>query len=129
MSRHASVYAKLLGEKITKHKTVVYLINTGWSGGPYGIGKRMNIHYTRSMVTAALSGQLDKVDYRHDSVFNLDVPATCPNVPSEVLNPRNTWSDKEAYDISAKKLAQMFVDNFKKFGNVSSEIQAAGPYT
>jgi phosphoenolpyruvate carboxykinase (ATP) len=129
MSRHASVYAKLLGEKITKHKTVVYLINTGWSGGPYGIGKRMNIHYTRSMVTAALSGKLDEVDYRHDSVFNLDVPTACPDVPSDVLNPKNTWSDKDAYDVSAKKLAQMFVDNFKKFGNVSSEIESAGPHT
>jgi len=105
------------------------LINTGWSGGPYGIGKRMNIHYTRSMVTAALSGKLDEVDYRHDSVFNLDVPTTCPDVPSDVLNPRNTWSDKDAYDVSAKKLAQMFVDNFKKFGNVSSEIESAGPHT
>src|SRR5579885_52663 len=127
MSRHASVYAKLLGEKITKHNTIVYLINTGWSGGPYGIGKRMNIHYTRSMVTAALSGELNKVQYRHDDVFNLDIPVTCPNVPSEVLNPRNTWSDKDAYDSSAKKLAQMFVENFKKFGNVSSEIKNAGP--
>jgi phosphoenolpyruvate carboxykinase (ATP) len=129
MSRHASVYAKLLGEKITKHNTIVYLINTGWSGGPYGIGKRMNIHYTRSMVTAALSGELDKVQYRHDEVFNLDIPVTCPNVPPEVLNPRNTWSDKDAYDSSAKRLAQMFVDNFRKFGNVAQEITQAGPHT
>jgi phosphoenolpyruvate carboxykinase (ATP) len=127
MSRHASVYAKLLGEKITQHKTVVYLINTGWSGGPYGIGKRMNIHHTRRMVTAALTGELDIVKYRHDEVFNLDVPTTCPDVPSEVLNPRNTWSEKDAYDLSAKKLAQMFVENFKKFGNVSKEITEARP--
>lgn len=127
MSRHASVYATLLGEKITKHKTVVYLINTGWSGGPYGIGKRMNIHNTRRMVTAALTGELDIAKYRHDEIFNLDVPVTCPDVPSEVLNPRNTWSEKEAYDLSAKKLAQMFVENFKKFGNVSKEITKAGP--
>lgn len=127
MSRHASVYAKLLGEKITKHKTVVYLINTGWSGGPYGIGKRMNISHTRRMVTAALTGELDMVQYRHDEIFNLNVPATCPGVPSEVLNTRNTWSEKDAYDLSAKKLAQMFVENFKKFGNVSKEITDAGP--
>ena len=127
MSRHASVYAKLLGEKITKHKTVVYLINTGWSGGPYGIGKRMNIHHTRRMVTAALTGELDIVKYRHDGVFNLDVPTSCPDVPSEVLDPRNTWSEKDAYDHSARKLAQMFVENFKKFGNVSKEIRDAGP--
>ena len=127
MSRHASVYAKLLGEKITKHKTVVYLVNTGWSGGPYGIGKRMNINHTRRMVTAALTGELDAIKYRHDDVFNLDIPTECPGVPSEVLNPRNTWSEKDAYDVSAKKLAQMFVENFRKFGNVSKEIVDAGP--
>ena len=128
MSRHASVYAKLLGDKITKHKTVVYLINTGWSGGPYGIGKRMNIHHTRRMVTAALTGEFDIVKYRHDDTFNLDVPTTCPGVPPEVLNPRNTWSEKDAYDLSARKLAQMFVENFRKFGNVSKEIRDAGPH-
>jgi len=127
MSRHASVYAKLLGEKITEHKTVVYLINTGWSGGPYGIGKRMNIKHTRRMVTAALTGELDIVKYRHDDIFNLDVPVTCPDVPPDVLNPRNTWSEKDAYDLSAKKLAQMFVESFKKFGSVSKEITDAGP--
>lgn len=127
MSRHASVYAKLLGEKITKHNTTVYLVNTGWSGGPYGIGKRMNIGYTRRMVTAALTGELAKVSYRHDGVFNLDVPTECSGVPSEVLNPRNTWSEKDAYDNSAKKLAQMFVENFRKFGSVSREITDAGP--
>ncbi|MDE1866186.1 MAG: phosphoenolpyruvate carboxykinase (ATP) [Thaumarchaeota archaeon] len=127
MSRHASVYAKLLGEKITKHNTVVYLVNTGWSGGPYGIGKRMNISHTRRMVTAALTGELDTVKYRHDDIFNLDVPAECPRVPSEVLNPRNTWSEKNAYDNSARKLAQMFVENFRKFGNVSKDIVDAGP--
>jgi len=127
MSRHASVYAKLLGDKITKHKTLVYLINTGWSGGPYGIGKRMNIHHTRRMVTAALTGEFDIVKYRHDDTFNLDVPTTCPGIPPEVLNPRNTWSEKDAYDLSARKLAQMFVENFRKFGNVSKEIRDAGP--
>ena len=127
MSRHASVYAKLLGEKITRHKTVVYLINTGWSGGPYGIGKRMNIKHTRRMVTAALTGELDIVKYGHDDIFNLDVPAACPDVPPDVLNPRNTWSEKDAYDLSARKLAQMFVENFKKFGSVSKEITDAGP--
>ena len=127
MSRHASVYAKMLGEKITKHNTKVYLINTGWSGGPYGIGKRMNIKHTRMMVTAALTGTLDIVKYRHDEVFNLDVPETCPDVPSEVLNPRNTWAEKNGYDTSARKLAQMFVENFKKFGNTSKEVRDAGP--
>ena len=127
MSRHASVYAKLLGEKITKHNTIVYLVNTGWSGGPYGIGKRMNINHTRRMVTAALTGELDAVNYRHDEIFNLEVPIECPGIPSDVLNPRNTWSEKDAYDNSARKLAQMFVENFRKFGSVAQDIVGAGP--
>jgi phosphoenolpyruvate carboxykinase (ATP) len=121
------VYAKLLGEKINQHNTVVYLVNTGWSGGPYGIGKRIKIKYSRAMITAALSGKLDSVKYRHDDMFNLDIPTAIDDVPSEVLDPKNTWIDKEAYDTSAKKLSQMFVENFKKFENVSSEIINAGP--
>jgi len=127
MSRHASVYARMLGEKITKHNTIVYLINTGWSGGPYGIGKRINIKYTRNMVTAALTGKLDIVKYRHDDIFNLDVPTSCTDVPSEILDPRNTWVEKDAYDLSARKLARMFVENFKKFGETPQEILDAGP--
>ncbi len=105
MPRHASVYARLLGEKINQHNTVVYLVNTGWFGGPYGIGKRIKIKYSRAMITAALSGKLDSVKYRHDDTFNLDIPTTIDDVPSEVLDPKNTWIDKEAYDISAKKLS------------------------
>jgi len=127
MPRPASVYAKLLGEKINQHNTVVYLVNTGWSGGPYGIGKRIKIKYSRAMITSALSGKLDSVKYRHDDIFNLDIPTAIDDVPSEVLDPKNTWIDKEAYDASAKKLSQMFVENFKKFENVSSEIINAGP--
>jgi phosphoenolpyruvate carboxykinase (ATP) len=127
MPRPASVYANLLGEKIRKHSTIVYLINTGWSGGPYGVGKRISIKHSRSMVTAALTGALDIVKYRHDDLFNLDVPTECPGVPPDVLDPKTTWQDKDAYDLSAKKLAQMFVDNFKKFKNVSPEIIVAGP--
>lgn len=127
MSRHASVYARMLGEKISKHNTIVYLINTGWSGGPYGIGKRINIKYTRNMVTAALTGKLDIVKYRHDTIFNLDVPTTCTDVPSEILDPRNTWVEKDAYDLSARKLARMFIENFKKFGETPQEIRDAGP--
>ncbi|MFN3655524.1 MAG: phosphoenolpyruvate carboxykinase (ATP), partial [Candidatus Nitrosotenuis sp.] len=122
MPRPASVYAKLLGEKIKKHNTIVYLINTGWSGGPYGVGKRISIKHSRAMVTAALTGALDIVKYRHNDLFNLDVPTECQGVPSEVLDPKITWQDKDAYDLSAKKLAQMFVDNFKKFKDVSPEI-------
>ncbi|MBI5698447.1 MAG: phosphoenolpyruvate carboxykinase (ATP), partial [Thaumarchaeota archaeon] len=127
MPRPASVYAKMLGDKIRTHNTVVYLINTGWSGGPYGVGKRVSIKYSRAMVTAALTGALDIVKYRHDDLFNVDVPTECPGVPSEVLDPKITWQEHDAYDLSAKKLAQMFVDNFKKFKNVDPAIVNAGP--
>jgi len=127
MPRLASVYAKMLGEKISTHNTAVYLINTGWSGGPYGVGKRIKIEYSRAMVTAVINGSLDIVKFSHNDLFNLDVPTECPGVPSEVLEPRNTWIDKDSYDLSAKKLAQMFVDNFKKFKDVSEEIRSAGP--
>ena len=127
MPRHASVYAKMLGEKIIKHNTVVYLINTGWSGGPYGVGERIKIQYSRAMVTAALTGALDIVKYTHNELFNLDIPTECPNVPSEILDPKNTWIDKDSYDLSARKLAQMFIDNFEKFKNVSQDIKNAGP--
>ena len=127
MPRPASVYAKLLGEKINQHNTVVYLVNTGWSGGPYGVGTRIKIKYSRAMVTAAISGALDIVKYRHDDLLNLDIPTELDGVPSDILNPKNTWNDKDSYDISAKKLAQMFVENFKKFENVSPEIVDAGP--
>ena len=127
MPRYASVYAKMLGEKIIKHKTVVYLINTGWSGGPYGVGDRIKIQYSRAMVTAALTGALDIVKYTHNDLFNLDIPTECPNVPSEILDPKNTWIEKDSYDLSARKLAQMFIDNFEKFKNVSQDIKNAGP--
>lgn len=123
-----SVYAKLLGEKIDAIGSSVYLVNTGWSGGPAGAGgKRMSIKYTRAMVTAALNGELDKAEYRYDPVFNLQVPTTCPQVPDEVLNPRNTWADKAAYDEQAKKLAALFVNNFKKYTHMPAEVVAAGP--
>jgi len=127
MPRLASVYAKMLGEKISKHNTAVYIINTGWSGGPYGVGKRIKIEYSRAMVTAAITGSLDIVKFSHNDVFNLDVPTECPGVPSKILDSKSTWIDKDAYDLSAKKLAQMFADNFKKFENVSDEIRLAGP--
>ena len=127
MPRPASVYAKLLGEKINQHNTVVYLVNTGWSGGPYGVGKRIKIKYSRAMVTAAISGALGIVKYRHDDLLNLDIPTEVEGVPSEILDPKHTWVDKDSYDLSARKLAQMFVENFKKFENVSDDIIAAGP--
>ena len=127
MPRPATVYANMLVEKIQKHNTVVYLINTGRSEGPYGVGKRIKIKYSRAMVTAALTGSLDIVKYRHDDLFNLDIPVVCPDVPTEILDPKNMWIDKDSYDLSAKKLAQMFIDNFKRFKNVSPEIINAGP--
>jgi len=102
MPRPASVYAKLLGEKINQHNTIVYLVNTGWSGGPYGVGKRIKIKYSRAMVTAAISGALDIVKYRHDDLLNLDIPTEVEGVPSEILDPKHTWVDKDSYDLSAK---------------------------
>ena len=127
MPRPASVYAKLLGEKINQHDTTVYLINTGWSGGPYGIGARIKIKYSRAMVTAALNGELDKVEYRHDELFNLDIPTKVDDVPPEILDPKNTWTSKDAYEKSATGLAKMFIENFEKFDEVSTEIKSAGP--
>ena len=127
MPRPAEVYAKMLGERIVKHNTNVYLVNTGWSGGPYGVGKRFKIDYTRKMVTAVLNQSLEKVNYERNKVFNLNVPKTCPGVPSNVLDPKKTWKNKKAYDKAAKRLAKMFVDNFKKFKKVSPNIKKAGP--
>lgn len=127
MPLHAMEYAKMLGQKISQHNTRVYLINTGWSGGPYGVGKRMDLKYTRAMVTAALNAELEKVRFKHDDIFNLDIPTSCPGVPSEILDPRNTWSDKNKYDLSANRLAELFVKNFQKFGVISQEIRNAGP--
>ena len=118
----------MLGERIEKYNTKVYLVNTGWTGGPYGVGSRMKLKYTRAMVTAALNGSFDNVEYKHDDIFNLDIPQSCPDVPSEIMNPRDTWADKDAYDAQAKKLAKMFQDNFeKKYPNMPENIKAAGP--
>ena len=122
------VYAKLLGERVAQHGADVWLVNTGWSGGPYGVGQRMNISYTRAMVTAALDGALRTMPTRRDAQFNLAVPTACPGVPSDVLDPRSTWADVAAYDAQAAKLASMFEHNFKRFaGQVPDEIAAAGP--
>ena len=128
MALSPTVYADLLGKKIAQHNVKVWLVNTGWSGGPYGAGQRMKIAYTRAMVTAALSGALDAVATTPDPIFGVGVPAACPDVPTDVLNPRTTWADKAAYDAQARKLAGMFADNFKAFeGEVTAEVQAAGP--
>ncbi|MFC2026139.1 phosphoenolpyruvate carboxykinase (ATP) [Chloroflexota bacterium] len=110
-----TIYTKLLGEKITKHNTRVWLINTGWTGGPYGEGSRIRLPYTRAMIRAALNGSLDKVDYRTDANFGIDVPTMVPDVPSEMLNPRLTWSDGEKYDRKAQELAALFEQNHALF--------------
>lgn len=123
-----NVYSKMLGEKIAAHQSRVWLVNTGWTGGPYGVGTRMKIAYTRAMIRAALSGALDSVGFERHPVFNVDVPTSCPHVPDSVLNPRGTWTDGAAYDAQATKLAQMFVDNFKTFAaDVDAAVVAAGP--
>ncbi len=123
-----NVYAKLLGDRIAKHNAKVWLVNTGWTGGPFGVGSRMKIAHTRAMINAALSGALDHVQFDHDAMFNLDVPKSCPNVPAEVLKPRSTWKDEAAYDAQAKKLAAMFTENFKTFeATAAADVRAAGP--
>ncbi|MGB7219718.1 MAG: phosphoenolpyruvate carboxykinase [Vicinamibacterales bacterium] len=121
-------YATMLGERIAKHNARVWLVNTGWTGGPYGTGRRMKIAHTRAMISAVLSGALDKVAYERDKVFNIDVPTSCPDVPADVLKPRSTWSNPAQYDEQAAKLARMFVENFKTFeSGVTAEVRAAGP--
>ncbi|MBM3416692.1 MAG: phosphoenolpyruvate carboxykinase (ATP) [Bacteroidetes bacterium] len=125
---HPGKYAQMLGDKMRENKVNVWMVNTGWTGGPYGIGNRMKLKFTRAMITAALEGKLDNVEYATHPVFGMAMPVTCPDVPSEVLNPRNTWADKNAYDEKAKYLAGLFTRNFEKYADgVSAEILAAAP--
>ena len=124
---HPSKYAEMLGKLIDRHGSDVWLVNTGWSGGPYGVGKRMKLPYTRAMVRAVLSGALHSAPTETDPVFGLTIPKLCEGCPPEVLNPRNTWDDKAAYDAQAQKLADMFRKNFEKFGHVDEAIRSAGP--
>ncbi len=127
---HPSRYAELLGQLLDKHGSKVWLVNTGWSGGPYGVGKRVKLAYTRSMVRAALSGELDGAAMRQDPVFNLAVPTKVAGVPDAVLTPRGTWPDGAAYDAQAAKLADMFVKNFERFADrVDVAVRNAGPKT
>lgn len=124
----ASKYATMLGERLDKYNTKVYLVNTGWTGGPYGVGSRMKLKYTRSMVTAALNGNIEKSEFIHDDLFNVDIPTSIPECPSDVLIPKDTWKDKNAYDEQAKKLAKMFKENFeKKYPDMPEAIKNAGP--
>jgi phosphoenolpyruvate carboxykinase (ATP) len=125
---HPGKYADLLGEKLKKGNVNVWLINTGWTGGSYGVGERIKLKFTRAMITAALNGQLNNVGYDKIPVFNLNIPVSCPNVPDEILNPRNTWKDKSAYDQTLNKLASQFAANFEQYESGCAEVVIkAGP--
>ena len=128
MVLHPGVYADLLGKRMEERKAACWLVNTGWSGGPYGTGKRMSIAHTRAMIRAILGGSLAQIETRPDPIFGVGVPLSCPDVPSEVLTPRNTWPDKEAYDQKARELARLFNENFKKYADgVSEAVRAVAP--
>ncbi len=128
MVLHPGVYADLLGKKIEEHKAACWLVNTGWSGGAYGAGQRMSIKHTRAMIRAILNGSLAGIETQPDPIFGVSVPVSCPNVPAEVLTPRNTWADKEAYDAKARDLARLFNENFKKYeAGVSEQVRAVAP--
>ncbi len=128
MPRHPGVYAEMLGERLARWDVPVWFVNTGWTGGPYGVGQRMNINFTRAMVRAALSGRLDNVEYVVDPIFGVAVPTSCPDVPSEFLQPRNTWQDGDAYDEQARGIARMFMKNFEKYADgVTEAVREAGP--
>jgi phosphoenolpyruvate carboxykinase (ATP) len=126
---HPTKYAELLGKKLEQHPDVkVWLVNTGWSGGPYGVGSRMKLGYTRAMITAAMRGELDNVAYVPHPVFGFNMPTTCPGVPDELLIPDTTWENKEEYQKKAYDLAALFVKNFEKYANqANEEILAAAP--
>ena len=125
---HPGKYAAMLGEKLKKHNVRVWLINTGWTGGRYGVGNRMKLSHTRAMISAALNGSLDNVQYDIHPVFGIEMPVSCPNVPENLLNPRNTWADRESYDMAAIALANQFATNFEKYAaGVQPEIREAGP--
>lgn len=127
---HPGKYAAMLGQKLRDHHVNIWLVNTGWSGGAYGTGERMKLKFTRAMISAALRGELDQVEYREHPVFGVRFPIACPHVPSEVLDPRGAWKDKDAYDKQADLLARQFNDNFNKYKEgVAPEILAAAPKT
>ncbi|MCK9224570.1 MAG: phosphoenolpyruvate carboxykinase (ATP) [Candidatus Muirbacterium halophilum] len=130
MPLNPSIYANMLGDNMEKHKAKVYLVNTGWSGGPYGIGKRIKLKYTRKMIDTALSGELDNIEFKEDKLFHVNIPITCEGVPTEILFPQNTWKDKKAYTEKAKKLAEEFsayFDKVYKDKNISSDIKGSCP--
>jgi phosphoenolpyruvate carboxykinase (ATP) len=125
---HPGRYAEMLGKKLASSGSRVWLVNTGWTGGPYGIGQRMKLAHTRALITAALEGKLDEAEFEDFPVFNLQIPRNCPGVPSEILHPGNTWDDPSAYQKKAMELARLFIHNFSKYAaGVSDEIKAAAP--
>jgi phosphoenolpyruvate carboxykinase (ATP) len=128
MPLHPSVYAEMLGKKMQEAGVNVWLVNTGWSGGSFGVGDRIKLRFTRAMISAALEGQLDNVEYAEHPIFGLNFPTSCPNVPDEILNPKDTWADKEDYDRVSMDLAHRFNKNFEEFAaGCSNEILAGGP--
>ena len=125
---HPTQYAEMLGKKMDQHNTTTWLINTGWTEGAFPQGHRINLPYTRAIINAVLEGKLDDVEYENTEIFNLSVPVSCEGVPSPLLNPKNTWLDKAAYDDKATNLANLFVENFKKYSDAASaELLAAAP--
>ena len=128
MVHHPSFYARILKEKITRYGVNCWLLNTGWVGGPYGIGKRISIRYTRSLLNALLDGDLSRVEYTIDPVFGFRVPKSCPGIPDEVLNPASSWKNQDEYMRKYLTLASRFIDNMKKFeDSTPSEVVNAGP--
>ena len=127
MTLHPTVYAEMLGERIAKHRVACWLVNTGWTGGPYGVGQRIKIAYTRAMIRAALTGQLAQAHFEQDPVFGVHIPIAVPGVPSEVLKPRGLWKDGSSYDAKARELAERFARNFENYSDAPEEVRAAGP--
>ena len=128
MSRHPSEYGNLLRDLIAEHKVDCWLVNTGWTGGAYGIGNRMPIKETRALLAAALDGSLSNVVFRTDENFGFQVPVSVPGVDNSILNPRDTWADKQAYDVQAKKRVGMFIENFKIYeAHVGGDVRDAAP--
>jgi phosphoenolpyruvate carboxykinase (ATP) len=128
MVHHPYKYAQLLKDKIERYGVNCWLVNTGWVGGPYGVGKRISIKYTRALLNAALNGSLKDVKYKKDPIFGFEVPLTCPDVPDDVLVPSSSWGDKKEYDKRYKDLAMRFVENFEKFKDQApQEVADAGP--
>jgi phosphoenolpyruvate carboxykinase (ATP) len=125
---HPNKYAELLAAKMRQHRTRVWLVNTGWCGGPYGVGKRISLRYTRAIIEAIHSGALGKAETQRDPVFGFEMATECPGVPGTILVPREAWTDKAAFDATAKKLAGLFQANFKSYeGSAGAEVRASAP--